>query len=403
MHSTVMVFGAGINQLTLIEAVRELGYRSLVIDPAEDPPGKAIADIFLSIPRDDFASIKQAAIKYGVSGIVTSQMENPLKIMARLAKELDFVFHSPEVIETSTNKYLMKSAFQSFGVPCAKGIWIERGRILAQEELSEFPYPFIIKPPAAFSSRGVYRIGSYNEYRDKLTRTLAFSNDQSYLIEQFIDGPEFSVETVTYMGTTDVIQFTEKMITPYPETVEIGHTQPASLSLEQRLEMANVVSNAIKALGIDNSAAHVELKLSRSGPVIIEVGPRLGGDFISSYLVKNSTGIDMEKAVVSMAMGLQPDLSPGTYAASAILYLILPSGAKVRAINTPSSDKTHQDVVMSHLSVSPGDYIDKVTDSAKRSGWVITRGANREEALALAKKELAVLRNRLVLQSPDNP
>lgn len=396
MQKTVMVFGAGINQLTLIQAVKDLGYRSLVVDPASNPPGKEIADVFERIAKDDYEATKEAAVKYNVSGIVTGQMENPLRLMARLAQELGYIFHSPEVIERATNKFLMKQAFQQHGIPCAGGRMYKDAKILSQEELDGFSYPVVIKPLSAFSSRGVYKIDSYQDYLDKIEATLSFSNDGCYLIEEFIYGPEYSVETITYQGISKIIQFTEKLITPYPTTVEIGHIQPADLSEAQKSEIAEVIKAAFKALNIDNSGAHAELKLTSRGPVVIEIGARMGGDFISSYLVRESTGINMEREAVKVALGIEPDLSYGFQAAAAIMYLILPPGAYIEKVHDSHYQNDDGRLVMSHLSVFSGDVVESVTDSSKRSGWVIVKGRNCFDVLQSAQQELKKLRDRVV-------
>lgn len=387
---SILIFGAGINQLTLIQAARELGFNAIAIDPLGDPPGSKVADHFYQVSGQDYALTKEIAIKHNVSGIVTGQMENPLRIMARLAKDMGLIFHSPEVVERSTNKYLMKQAFQASGVPCAKGILVKHGKFLPPDMLVGFPYPFIIKPPTAFSSRGVYRISSYEEYRERLLTTVTFSPDDSYLIEEFVDGVEFSVETITHKGKTSVIQHTEKMITPFPETVEIGHIQPGVLTNQQRCLTDTTVIKAIKALGIDNSAAHTELKLTAKGPVIIEIGPRLGGDFISSHLTRISTGCNMEAAAVNVAVGIPPDLKIHHDTGSAIVYLSLPTGSVVKTISDSSTVTQDEYYVMHNLSIKPGDCIADITDSSKRPGFVIARGETGQlaynNALELAKR-----------------
>lgn len=396
MQRTVMVFGAGINQLTLIEAVNDLGHRSLVIDPSPNPPGKAKADIFIQIAKDDYDATKEAAIKYNVSGIVTGQMENPLKLMARLAQELGYIFHSPEVIERSTNKFLMKQAFLEHGIPCAGGRLIHDSKILSREELDGFVYPVIIKPLSAFSSRGVYKIDSYQDYLDKIESTLSFSDDGDYLIEDFIEGQEYSVETITYQGDTTIIQYTEKIITPYPNTVEIGHIQPANLSETQKSEISEVVIKAIKSLDIDNSAAHTELKMTSKGPVIIEIGPRLGGDFISSYLSSASTGISMDMAAIQISIGNKPELEITKHAASVIKFICLPPGRKVTTIKPIICDnKDH--ILMQHITVKTGDVIPVLTDSSQRSGWVIAQAETRKEAEAICCAALNHIKSCIIL------
>lgn len=132
-------------------------------------------------------------------------------------------------------------------------------------------------------------------------------------------------------------QFTEKYITPYPRTVELGHLQPAELDLATKMEISAAVRRALSALGVMNSASHTEVMVTESGPAIIEVGARLGGDFIGSYLTRASTGMSMDRAAVEIALGVSPSRKPSFRAFSMIRYLELPEGKIVEEV-LPADD-----------------------------------------------------------------
>ncbi len=400
MTRAIMIFGGSLNQLGLVLAARELGLVSVLVDPSENPLGKKYADHFYQIPAADFEATRAIALRHRVAGIVTGQMERPLKLMARLAQELKLIFHSPEVVERATNKYLEKNIFQANGIPCAKGDLIKNHRILSEEEIFRFGNPAIIKPLSRFSSQGVFRVENYSSYVQNLDKTLGFSEDGSYLLEEFIAGPEFSAECLSYRGETRVIQFTRKLITPYPNTVEIGHIQPAEHPESQKKEIEDLVIRSVAALGIDNSASHVEFKLTDAGPVIIEIGPRTGGDFIGSFLTLESTGVNMDKAVIQVALGEEPDWKIKHERGSAILYLTLEPGSQVLDIaqNWRERVLSLPGVLEAQLSLTAGEQVQQLTDSAKRKGWVIASGKSAGQAEAKARDALAVLRNSIKLE-----
>ncbi len=100
-----MIFGAGLNQLELIREARALGLTTIVIDPRDDSPGRKEADHFYRIDGDDYESTRETALRHKAGGIVTGQMEKPLRMMARLAQDLGFVFNSPEVTERCIDKW----------------------------------------------------------------------------------------------------------------------------------------------------------------------------------------------------------------------------------------------------------------------------------------------------------
>lgn len=393
MTRAIMIFGGSLNQLGLVLAAKELGLVSVLVDPSENPLGKKYADHFYQIPAADFDATRAIALRHRVAGIVTGQMERPLKLMARLAQELKLIFHSPEVVERATNKYLEKNIFQAKGIPCAKGDLIKNHRILSEEEIFRFGNPAIIKPLSRFSSQGVFRVENYSSYVQNLDRTLGFSENGSYLFEEFIAGPEFSAECLSYRGETRVIQFTRKLITAYPNTVEIGHIQPAELSESQKKEIEDLVIRSVASLGIDNSASHVEFKISESGPKIIEIGPRTGGDFIGSFLTLESTGVNMDKAVIQVALGEEPDWSPNKDRGSAIRYLTLEPGSQVLDIaqNWRERVLSLPGVLEAQLLLETGESIPQLTDSAKRRGWVIASGNDAAEAEAHAEEALTAL------------
>lgn len=393
-----MIFGGGLNQLGLIMAARELGLVSVVVDPTHSPPGRDMADHFYQVGKEDYDGTRNIAVRHGVAGIVTGQMERPLKLMALLARELGFIFHSPEVVAAATNKYLMKKAFQAHGVPCAAGKLINEFRILDEEEMSAYTYPVVIKPLNWFSSQGVYRVESYPEYRDRIESTLSFSTDGSYLIEEFIEGPEYSAESITYRGQTTTIQYTEKEITPYPCTVEVGHVQPAELTSEQKDRVNELVARAVASLGIDNSVAHTEFKWTSSGLVIIEVGPRSGGDFIGSLLTQASTGINMDKAAIQVALGEEPTLVHTCDCGSAIMYLTLEPGSRILNIEQDwEKISSLPGILEVHLTVKPGHIVEQVTDSSKRSGWVISKSSDGQLAKKYALDALTALKQHILM------
>ena len=400
MAKTIMVFGGGLNQLGLLLAANELGLESVLVDPSANPLGKDYASHFYQVPTDVYETTREIALHHGVEALVTGQMERPLKLMARLAQELKLKFHNPETVERATNKYLMKAAFQAHGIPSAKGELIKEHRILSEQEMLRFGYPAIIKPLSRFSSQGVFRVDNYSSYLQNVELTLKCSDDGSYLLEEFIAGSEFSAECLSYQGETKVVQFTRKLITPYPNTVEIGHIQPAIFSEHSKNQAEDIIRKAVTALGIDNSASHVEFKLTDKGPVIIEIGPRTGGDFIGSLLTLESSGVNMDKAVIQIALGEEPDWEIKHEKGSAILYLTLEAGSRVLSIapNWRENVLALPGVLDAQLLLTSGDRIQLLTDSTKRKVCVAASCENAGQAGARAQDALAVMKDCIKLE-----
>ena len=393
---SVLIFGAGINQLELIREAKSLGVISVVIDPQPDPPGRQEAEFFYRVGGEDYDATRAVAVKHGVSGMVTGQTEKPLRMMARLAEELGLIFHSPEVTERCLDKWLMKSAFRSHRIPCADGILI-RHRDQLNEDLSGFSYPVIMKPVDSFSSRGVVRIDSQEELKTFFEESRNYSTHGDVIIEEFLAGKEYSAEAVTYRGKTFVVQITEKFITPYPHTVETGHLQPADLSESVKAEMISLVQKAIASLGIDNSASHTEVMVTAEGPKVIEVGARLGGDFISSYLTKASTGVSMDRAAVQVALGGEPDLKPSRKDYAMIRYIELPVGRKVTGVQQIDDIRQLPGVEFAWVFVRPGDTVLRLTHSGVRPACILVKALSREKLLRDTAKYCSLLSDKILL------
>ena len=379
---SILIFGAGINQITLIEACNDLGYSSVVIDPNENPPGKSIADYYYQVKGDDYLLTKQIALDHNINGIATSQMENPLKLMARLADDLKLIFNSPKIIEQSTNKWQMKTQFEAFGVPHAQGFRVQS--INDIEHLSQqISFPCVIKPVDAHSSRGVFIVSDKSQLFDYYVNAISFSKSTTLLIEEYLCGKEYSVESVTYQVETTIVQVTEKIITPPPHTVELGHIQPAELSKQEFDEVERVVKHAILSLGLDNTVSHTEVKIEDGSVKVIEVGPRMGGDFISSYLTLFSSGVNLDKATINLSIGERPDLEKKCEYYSYVKYFMLEEGRRIRNIMEYDA-QNNDEVFFQHLFCRKDDLVPALEHSASRSGVVIVRSNSREDVEELA-------------------
>jgi len=396
---TIMIFGAGINQIELIREAKKLDIITVVIDPSDNPPGKAESDYFYAVPGNDYETTIAIALNHKINGIATGQMEKPLRLMAKLAAEIGLNFHDELVIEKTLNKWLMKKTFLNHNIPCAKGIILNREEELTLERISNLKFPLIIKPVDAFSSRGVYKADSFIELKYFRNDSRNYSSIGSVIIEEFIEGKEYSIESITYQGDTHIIQFTEKIITPYPNTIEMGHLQPADLTDTEKNQITQLIKNAITALGIDNSASHAEVILNNAGPQILEIAARLGGDFISSYLTKSSTGISMDKAAVQIALGEKPDLARTTYSFAYIKYFHLPEGSIVESINSINIKNPNKELVFFKIFAKPGDNIPKLSHSAQRTGCVLVKGENSEKVIALANYYESIVKGMIQLKT----
>jgi len=206
------------------------------------------------------------------------------------------------------------------------------------------------------------------------------SRDNSVMLEQYISGPEFSVEIIIWNHHIHVLTITDKKTTEAPCFVELGHSQPSLYPLEITDVIKDVAIQGVKALKLNNCAAHAELKVENGQAYIMEIGARLGGDFISTELTHLSTGIDMVAAAINVALGLEPDLSPKEEKQGVCIRYFTPKPGKLISIeNTILLKDSH--VYDAEIYYQTGEKIPEVHSSLDRSGHVIVTDVTVDKAI----------------------
>jgi carbamoyl-phosphate synthase large subunit len=372
---SVLIFGVGPLQESIIARAKKMGLYTVGIDPCEDATCRDCVDAFEVVPGQDYEGHCAVIEKYSIDAIVTAATDKPLGMMARLAEKYGFPFYSVETAQWSTDKFQMKERFELGGVPHAQGRLISK-----VEEAEGLVFPVIVKPRDNSGSRGVKLCRDKNELQISIDEALENSKLDTVLVEEFIEGPEYSIESLHHDGKSEVIQFTEKKTTEFPYNVELGHIQPANISEESKQKIREIVTKIGKALKFENCPSHTELKINERGIFVVETSPRLGGDYITSMLTPLSTGINMEDQLLHIALGENVDTQTGRIEkASGVCFLNLPCG-KVTAIDPAINGvSTWQNVYSFATSLKVGDEIHPITSSLNRYGQFIVHGRNREE------------------------
>lgn len=383
MKDSILVFGTGDLQKSIIERCKLKNLFVVGIDPQAKASCRELVDAFEIVDGQDFEKTMEVAERYQVKGIITAATDKPLVMMARVAEKLNLAFFSVETAECSTDKLLMKQKFQEAGIPCARGFLLNSVDELATLKAD---YPVIVKPRDNSGSRGVIYCTNFNEVELAVQEALQYTKKGNVLVEEFIDGKEYSIESLHVAGNTHVIQYTEKITTPRPYNVELGHIQPADLTNTQKEEINSIISGIAVCMGFTNCASHTELKINSKGIYIIETSPRLGGDFITSHLVPLSSGVNMEDQLINIAMGGLVEYK-FVNKASLISYFNFTVGHKI--INTKTIDEIKErfpGVVEYKFDLKVGDSIRLITNSLNRYGYFVLAGYKLEELIQKKNK-----------------
>ena len=301
MKKKLAIIGASYLQLPLVRKAKEMGIETICFAWEEGAVCKEIADYFYPISIVEKDDILKKCQEIGVDGITTIASDTAVVTVNYVAFRMGLISNPDDYTKVTTNKYLMRQCFIEHGVPSPKFALVDD---LAHYQIKGFKFPLIVKPTDRSGSRGVEEVLDPVQLEDAIKRAQGESFEHKAIIEEFVTGREISVESISYQGKHFILQITDKVTTGAPFFVELEHHQPSSLSLEIKDEVKNIVLKALDALHIQYGASHSELKIAEDGDIrVIEIGARMGGDFIGSNLVQLSTGYDFLKGVIEVALG----------------------------------------------------------------------------------------------------
>lgn len=395
----LFILGAGILQVPVIRRAREMGFFTVVVDGSCLAPGLVLADKSYVADILDKDQMLKIAEDEKVTGVIHPCSEVAMDVMGYINDRLELCGISEEMARKATNKALMRKAFADYGASGPRSV-----ETFSEDEawnfFSLYRKTAILKPSRNSGSRGIAKISSSIEKREfskAYNEALNQSRDRSVLLEDFITGPEFSIEGVIFNGRINILTITDKVTTGAPHFVELGHSQPTLLPVKDQSVVLSSVVDGARALNLDNCAIHAEVKLQDGVAYIMEIGARLGGDFITTDLTPLSTGVDMVAAAINISMGIEPDLKPKHTAQGACVKYFTPGPGVVRAIEGDLSEEVLKGKAcgwLQQLEIYPkvGDRVNDICSSSDRSGHVITTGNDALEAIRRAELILGLVR-----------
>lgn len=386
----LLIIGASILQLPAIKKAKELGYYVGVIDYDPNAAGIKYADEFFNVSTIDIDGVAETAKKFNPIGIMTLATDMPMRSVAKASKECGLSGITMDTAIKATDKGEMIKAFEEKGV-AHPWFYIAEDEEKFNEIKEKIKYPCIMKPTDSSGSRGVVLVDCLETLEKEYGYTKDNSRQGAVIIEEYMVGPEVSVEVMTVDGEPNVLQVTDKLTTGAPHFVEMGHSQPSRLGEDNVFAIKELAKKAVKAVGIENGPAHVEIMLTKDGPKMVELGARMGGDCITTHLVPLSTGIDMIKATIETACGLEPDIQPRLNKGSAIRYFNAESGI-ISAIENVEEALKIEGVQEISLVKKVGDKNGEIGSSTDRIGFVIAQADTPDEAVKICEKVLEIVK-----------
>ncbi len=390
---TIMILGASILQLPAIEKALEMGLRVVAVDMDENAAGMKIEGVIPEvISTIDVPAVVNVAIKHKIDGVMTLASDMPMRSVAAVVKKLKLEGISEETALKATNKAAMRKTLLANGVS-SPVFFVVSNKEEYLRAAKEFSNPFMVKPADNSGSRGIFKVYDIKD-KDLIDEAYEYSKKYSrsgeVVVEEYMSGPEVSVETLTVDGVCHIIQITDKITTGSPHFVEMGHTQPSRLPQNILEEISELAKAANKALGILNGPSHTEIVVTKSGAKIVELGARLGGDCIATHLTPLSTGVDMVGNCIKIALGEKPDIATKFKRGSAIRYFEQKNGI-IKNINGIEDAENSEGIIGVSIVHGVGERLSEIESSTSRMGFVIADGDSAEQAVERCEKAINLI------------
>lgn len=294
----IFILGGSRLQLDLIYEAKKLYFEVFLFDSNANCEGKKYADIFYHIDIKDKEKILEKAKEIKPLIITTIASEIGNVTACYVSEKMNLVSNSYQIALNTTNKKLMKSIAIKNGLNITKFKIINSFKCLNNWN----SFPAIIKPIDSSAGRGISFISETSQINEAIEKAFSFTNEKEILIEEYIKGKQFSIETISFEGIHKIIAITEEYLTPLPKIIETQQLLPARVTDEEKKLINEFILKILDSYHIRFGACHVEVKIDNKKRLyLIEIASRMGG--WRSELINFALGINYCQLLIFSLLG----------------------------------------------------------------------------------------------------
>jgi len=401
MGKTILIVSGGVEAADAAKRAKDMGLYVVVSDRDPAAPGFAFADS--CILADVYSADETAAAAERFSrkirkldGVICVAADAP-QTTAAVAKRLNLPGLSPESARLACDKLAMKERFLAAGVPIPWFSPVATPQALARFAI-ERGRDLVIKPVDSRGSRGVQRVAQVADLDKAFALAREHSPSQRVMVEQYLDGPQVSTESVIVNGRCFTPGFSDRnyeYLERYaPFFIENGGDLPSHLPEETQGRVRDVVARAAQALGIMNGTVKGDIVVHKGEPHVIELAARLSGGFFCTREIPLNTGVDFIGAAIRIALGepvTPEELEPKEFTPVVQRYAF-PNPGRVVTVSGAEQARKISGIAELVVTAKPGDIIPPAGDKRPSAAMVLATGASREAALAAANDALSHLK-----------
>lgn len=382
----ILLLGGSAQQVVAIESAKRLGYYTVLCDYLPDNPGQYHADVFYQVSTTDKEAVLKVAVNEKIDGILAYASDPAAPTAAYVAEKLGLPGNPYKSVEILCNKDLFRKflAEHDFCTPKAKGY----GSIAdAEDELKSglFSFPVIVKPVDSSGSKGVSRINSIDEVKEKLEYAMSFSRSKRIIIEEWVEkygyqiaGDGLSIDGKLVFRYFANDHFDPKCVNPF---VPISASFPYNMPEDVQTKIHDTIQRLLTELGMRTCTYNFDMRIDKDYNVyLMEVAPRDGGNYIPD-VIRYATGVDLVECSVKAAMGdpieLPADHDPKGFWA----YYAVHSYEDGVLDEVKVRDDVKPMIIENHLIKHPGDHIEAFRGANSTLGCFVMKFDSMDQML----------------------
>ena len=307
-NNKILILGAGLMQKPAILAAKHLGFKAIVVDANKNAVAVPLADEFFPVDLKDRSALLELAKKLNekgeLKGVFTAGTDFSASV-SFVAENLGLPAHSFEAALNASDKVRMRACFEKSGVPSPKFQELDES-IISENLCKSVDYPKVVKPCDNMGGRGCRLVRNQNEFLPALTNAIQNSRSHRAIFEDYMEGAEFSIDSIVYKGTLTITGFADRHIFYPPYFIEMGHSLPSKVDLKIKNELIATFALGIKALGLTCGVAKADIKYTKNGPMIGEIAARLSGGYMSGWTFPYASGMNLTEEAMKIAVGKEP-------------------------------------------------------------------------------------------------
>ncbi len=317
MKKRYFIIGGGALQRDFVLRVKNRGFETHVFDYNPNCVCANLADVFHCISIDKKELILEIAEEQKPVAVQTVATELGNVTACYVGEKLGLNNNTYDVALNTTDKSLMKSVFAKKDVPNAKFV---KARSINEIDLKRLQFPVVVKASDRSAGRGITQANNIEEFQDAFKLAYDESINKIVLVEEYLIGKQFSVETISYNGRHEIVAVTEEFTDGAPNFIETHHLIPARITKAFQEELETLIKRILDGFEINYGASHIELMLCNNEIKIIEIASRMGG--LRDKMINLSSGIDYLELIIDASLGKDIVLTP-KHSHSSIVKMIL--------------------------------------------------------------------------------